>query len=597
MLSESDYIFAAMHGTQREPANLTEAINGPDAEEWLKAFGLEVAGLFHRGTVVVVRRSEATEYLKSGKRLLRFKVVLKLKLNDENEIASYKCRWVAQGFLATQGMYDEVYAPTLALESFRAIIQTAMQRGHKLFGFDVAQAFLYSPLRETIYCEIQPELRKALEKVGYGIGEDEIVRLDGSLYGIYQGAHDWAKLLAEILQDIGFVRGKREPCYFTRADGMIVSVYVDDGIVSCEKESQYRDALTQMRQNRIQKLTIKDLGLLRKVIGIQVEQDMRQIAIHQRQYIERIVADAFGVDTAAYASRDKWKVDRPYKASLPEAKIRPLREADATRYRSLVGGLLYLMLCTRPDMALAMSQLCKKTNAPTTDDQNKLTHVLMYAYVTRDLALKYEKSEREEVTCIVDADHASDKVTRRSRTGMLTYLGGGLMSWMSKLQGSIALSSMESELYALSAGSCQALGLLNKLHDLNYTCESYVCVSDSEAAINRCVNPVHVSKSKHIATRELFVCDEYDNRKMSLMKIDTYDNAADALTKELAAEIFIRHTNYLFASESERIVRYPERMKLKRKKKDEIEERPEIVLPQPQDRVEAWANDLYRSRE
>ena len=577
-----------------EPATLEEALHAdhPDRQKWLDAFRREVSGLFKRRTCVVVNRSEANEYLKQGKRFLRFKVVLKIKTNDEGIPSIYKCRFVAQGFLAVSGMYDEVYAPTLALESLRLLVQVSMQRGWHLYGFDVEQAFLYSPLKEVIYADVQPTLRKALKLVGYDIGDENIIRLDGSLYGIYQGAHDWIELFAKILVDIGFKRGRREPCIFWRDDNIILSVYVDDGTVACKKESQYVGLLQELRQNRIQNLVLKELGSLKKVIGIQVEQDLfteggiRYCALHQRQYIENVVKAHMG--DLQWSTREKWKVTRPYRADLPEHKIENLREADAKRYRSTTGALLYLMLCTRVDIALAMGNLCRHSGAPTTNDMAKLETVLMYVYTTQELALKYEESRNEQIECIVDANFASDKRSRKSATGALCYYGGGLMSWLHKIQGPRAQNTMEAELYALGTGATTALGLSHKLRDIKISAEdTYVLSSDSQAALQRCMNPIHISKSKHIATKELFVCDEYADRKLTLQKIDTFDNVADALTKELPVAAFTRHVDFMFAGESERKIKYPERMWVRTKKEDIIESRPDVdPALQPQNRSE-----------
>ena len=101
------------------------------------------------------------------------------------------------------------------------------------------------------------------------------------------------------------------------------------------------------------------------------------------------------------------------------------------------------------------------------------------------------------------------------------------------------------------------------------------------------MNPIHISKSKHIATKELFVCDEYADRKLTLQKIDTFDNVADALTKELPVAAFTRHVDFMFAGESERKIKYPERMWVRTKKEDIIESRPDVdPALQPQNRSE-----------
>ena len=125
---------------------------------------------------------------------------------------------------------------------------------------------------------------------------------------------------------------------------------------------------------------------------------------------------------------------------------------DITKYRSLVGALLYIAVCARPDIAVSTSILGRSVCTPSEADWVAAKRVVRYLLATKSYRLEYGNVDGNLV-CYSDADWAGDQKTRKSTTGLVFLLCGGAISWASRLQGSVTLSSMESEYVALSETS------------------------------------------------------------------------------------------------------------------------------------------------
>ena len=207
---------------------------------------------------------------------------------------------------------------------------------------------------------------------------------------------------------------------------------------------------------------------------------------------------------------------------------------DQTTYQSIVGSLLYAAIATRPDIAQAVGVVSKFNSKPTEAHLTAVKRILRYLKGTADQALKYEKSEDGALVGYSDADWAGDLDDRHSTTGNLFLMVGGPISWASKKQATVALSTSEAEYVALSSATQEVIWLRRLLTDLGQVPnEPTVMMEDNQGAIAIARNPVAHARTKHIDIRYHFVHEAVQEGTVDLCYCPTNDMFADLLTKSL----------------------------------------------------------------
>ncbi|MCO5582546.1 hypothetical protein L7F22_036443 [Adiantum nelumboides] len=206
-------------------------------------------------------------------------------------------------------------------------------------------------------------------------------------------------------------------------------------------------------------------------------------------------------------------------------------------YASAVGSLMYAMVATRPDIAFAegvasryMSNLGKK-------HWESVKCILRYLKGTKDLCICFGKSE----TCVhgfTDANFARHPDYRKSTSRYVFTFTGGAVSWISRLQKCVALSTTEAEYVAATEASKEALWLMRLVEELGIKSQVPVLHCDSQSAIMLARNPVFHAKTKHIEVKYHFIRSVLDDKSITLVKVHTDDNPADLLTKGLPVERF-----------------------------------------------------------
>lgn len=203
-----------------------------------------------------------------------------------------------------------------------------------------------------------------------------------------------------------------------------------------------------------------------------------------------------------------------------------------TVYRSLVGALLYVAVCARPDIAVSASILGRKVCSPTEADWTAAKRVLRYLKCTKSARIQY--SSDADLIGYSDADWARDPNTRRSTTGYVFLYAGGAVAWGSHLQHSVTLSSMESEWVALGKASQEAVWLRRILEDLGEKQNSSTCIlEDNQSCIHFVNSDRTTRRSKHIETKTNYVRELCEEDRLQLSYCPTDEMVADALTKPL----------------------------------------------------------------
>jgi len=206
-------------------------------------------------------------------------------------------------------------------------------------------------------------------------------------------------------------------------------------------------------------------------------------------------------------------------------------------YSTLIGSLMYLSVCTRPDISQAVGALARYMSKPTSAHWSVAKTVLRYLAGTPNYGITYGTGNRGlQVYC--DADYAGDIDTRRSTTGYAFILNGGAITWSSRLQPTVAASTTEAEYIAAASTAKEALWLRKLLKDLHFNIDTIAINADSQSAIKLIKNPIVSLRSKHIDVIHHFVRERTARNEISFEYIRTDNMVADALTKPVSSAKF-----------------------------------------------------------
>jgi hypothetical protein len=206
-------------------------------------------------------------------------------------------------------------------------------------------------------------------------------------------------------------------------------------------------------------------------------------------------------------------------------------------YASLVGSLLHLSVCTRPDIAQAVGALSRYMSCPTTSHWNAAKAVLRYLGSTRNYALRFS-GDQPGLVGYCDSDFASDVDTRRSTIGYTFILNGAAISWSSRRQQTVAASTTEAEYMSAAAAVKEALWLRKLLADFQVDCSPVNIKADSQSAIKLLKNPIHSQRCKHIDIIYHFARERVMRGEVCFDYVSTADMVADALTKAVPRDKF-----------------------------------------------------------
>ncbi|KXJ62466.1 hypothetical protein RP20_CCG008066 [Aedes albopictus] len=353
-----------------------------------------------------------------GRKVVGCRWVYKLKRNAAGEITKYKARLVAQGYSQKYGVdYDEVFAPVTSHTTLRVLLAVASKRRMTLKHFDVKTAYLYGDLDEEIFMRQPP---------GFAVKgrEDMVCRLKKSIYGLKQSARCWNQRLHSVLVEMGFEQSATDSCLYTKVVSgkrVYLLVYVDDIMIGCEDEAQIDSVYEQLKRY----FEVTNLGEPNDFLGLKIECKDRKYSVSVGGYIDR-VADRFGLREA---KRAKTPMEEGFASSEDESP----KLSDDNEYRSLVGALLYISVCARPDVAASVAILGRKVSSPSEADWVAAKRVVRYLKATKEWKLSYGDAGGQLVG-YSDADWAGDAGTRKSTTGFVFNYAGGAVSWVSRRQ-------------------------------------------------------------------------------------------------------------------------------------------------------------------
>jgi hypothetical protein len=344
---------------------------------------------------------------------------------------------------------DETYAPVARLESIRILLAYATYHCFKLYQMDMKSAFLNGPIKEGVYVEQPPDFIDSEYP-------NHVYKLSNALYGLKQAPRAWYECLRDFLITNGFKVGKVDPTLFTKTiakDLFICQIYVDDIIFGSTNKSTCEEFSRIM----IQKFEMSMMGEVKYFLGFQIKQLQEGTFIGQTKYIQDILKK-FGM-----------KNGKPIKTPMGTNGHLDLdtggKSVDQKVYRLMIGFLLYLC-ASRPDIMLFVGMCVRFQANPKQVHLRAVKRIMRYLVYTPKLGLWYPKGSTFDLIGYSDADYAGCKIDRKSTSGTCQFLGRSLVSWASKNQNSVALSTAEAE-YIVAGHCCaQLLWMRQTLRDM-----------------------------------------------------------------------------------------------------------------------------------
>ena len=313
-----------------------------------------------------------------------------------------------------------------------------------------------------------------------------------------------------------------------------MAVHVDDAPTGLAGADEWYEAfLTALKA----KFNFKE-GPLEWCLGVEVVHGGGSVLLRQTKYIKDVLA-RFGMQDCKPASvpLDPGSVFTTADAPQSEGERAEMRGLP---YRGLVGSLLYCAVGTRPDIAVAVSKISHVMSNPGPTHYRRALHVLRYLKGTMELGIRYSKGEVNNVlTAYSDADHGGCPDTGKSHSGYVCFVNRGPVSWMSKLQQPVAVSTTEAEYYAASYCASEIVFLRGILEDFQFEQkEATLLLEDNQGAVCLMKNEVMFSRAKHINVRYHQLRDFVKKKIINVQHCRTELMTADILTKLLPKATF-----------------------------------------------------------
>lgn len=499
-----------------EPTTVREALNSPDGEKWKQAMIDEYNALIENETW------ELTE-LPAGRKAIDTKWVYKLKRDGDGAVQRHKARLVVKGYSQVKGIdYDETYSPVARYSSIRFLLAMAVKFDLAIHQMDAVTAFLQGELNEEIYMN-QP--------VCFSDKSEKVCHLKKSLYGLKQSSRVWNNKLNSVLtQKLGYNRSSVDQCIYFRnseQNTIVLAVYVDDILIFGSNSTM----ITKLKKGLSQHFKMKDIGAVSSVLGMHIVRNTDgSISIDQKQYLKDVL-HRFNMTDSNPVNTPMDPNQRLSKDMCPTSD-EERAEMASIPYQEAIGCIMYAAQISRPDIGFAVSTLSRYNTNYGKAHWSAVKRVLRYLKGTIDMKLTYRKDSEGEMVGYCDADWAGDQDERRSTTGYAFQLQGGAVSWATRKQPTIALSSTEAEFMSMVAAIQEALWLKR------FECEIFISAPksiqlycDNQGAIQLATNSTYHARTKHIDVKNYFIREKLAEGVIKLNYRSTKEMIADIMTK------------------------------------------------------------------
>jgi len=515
-----------------DPQTHQESVECAEHKHWSKARQREREGLAKRDVLEMVPIPPGVKPMKS-------RYVYKTKRNRRGGVKKKKARMVVLGYGQKGDGSENYFAPVVKSITVRLLLAIAFMFSMFVHQLDVSNAFCYADIEGDVYVMPTPD---------YKLPPNYCFRLKKSLYGLRSSPRSWWKHLDKFIKSLHFKACILDPClYYMKYKGKLVllTIYVDDILIACTDI----EIVKEIKAKFCDKFDMDDMGELAHFLNVRVTRTARAMKLDQTVYAEKVLKqwesflgpkDKTRKSPLPNNTSDQLKADEPVYTQEEQEYV------DNFPYRPILGALLYLSMNTRPDIAYAVGVLSRYGSKPTLTTCKLMVYLMQYLRGTIEKGIEFSGS-KFDLHIFTDADWAGEQLSRKSTTGYVAFAVGGPIIWQSKLQATVATSSMQSEYQAMYAGMQELVWIRGVMTEIGLQ----ILVSkpspfflDSQSAEDLAKNPVYHKRSKHIEIKYHWI-REHVNPDMfntaRLIHVSTHEQSADMYTKALVGPTMIKH--------------------------------------------------------
>ena len=451
-----------------------------------------------------------------------------------------ECRLCVRNCVQETIDQGDVSISTTTLVTLRVLLLMTLSRCWTATACNISTAFLHAPMTERILIRPPSE---------YSPNGNCLWLLKRAMYGLKQVPALWQTHFTKVMTELGFHRCKTDSnldCHDSTE--LYVLRYVDDLLVcgTPELTKEFIDRLSQ-------EVLLKTESELKPQTSIDF---LGRTLKYNGDSIDVSMPTAYVTDLLKLCGmKDSKPSPTTGTSTVSKILLEPLDRNEHKKYRAIVGKLLWLALI-RPDIAYATKELTRDLTAPTTESITKVKCLLRYIAGTKDHCQRLcpnvtlESSNCTlDLDCYVKSDWAGCKSTRKSTSGTVVQILNSTVSFGSRTQGTIALSSNEAELYAIGQGTSEALYIRNLITEAKLAKSININIhTDSTVGKNMATRLGTNKKTMHVELRFRYVQELVGKRLIELRKIGTDCNCANVLTRYLHAELLRSHLKKLCVS-------------------------------------------------
>jgi hypothetical protein len=526
---------------------MDQAMKEPDSEQFQLAMLKEVKAHTDNGHWTIVRRDavpDGVDILPAVWAMRRKRRIM------TGEPYKWKARLNVHGGKQVHGInYWETYAPVIAWTTIRLYLIMALLNKKKTRQIDFVLAYPQA----DIECDLYMEIPRGFEF--HGSRKTHCLLLNKNLYGQKQAGRVWNEYLHDGLIARGFQQSAVDMClYYHQEYKVNLLIYTDDGILIGNDDSNIDAVIALLRAptKETRAFNMTDEGDLNDYLGVKVEyMENGTIKLSQPHLIQQVI------DDLGFNERTGGKPTPAASTIKLHRDLNGEERREEWHYRSVIGKLNFIEKSTRPDIAYAVHQCARFSNDPKLSHENAVKRIVKYLITTKDQGI-YLQPDDHSFDCWVDADFVGnwdrvnadvDPSTAKSRTGYIINYGGCPISWASKLQTDVALSTTEAEYNALSTSLREVIHLMQLVEEARekgwdtYTGVPQVhckVFEDNIGALEMAKLPKMRPRTKHLCTRLHHFRERVRLGLITVHHVATDLQIADLLTKPQPEPLFVR---------------------------------------------------------
>lgn len=519
---------------------------GDNIGKFKKAMDKEIESLTKRKTWTLVPRG--------NKKTIPGTWAFCIKRKPNRSLSKFKAHFCVRGDLQKKVNLapDDTYSPAINWSTIKTMPVLTQKLNLSTIHLDFSNTFAQTEIEEGKEVYLEPPPR-------YHTATDEILKLNKSLYGQIEAPQMWYKKLCAGLIQRGLLPSKIDPCLFIGAK-VCAAIYVDD-VIFFARDSNDDNSLIQTLTNDGDEYNWEHTveGDLHSFLGINIAQvekkdkqgnKMKGWKFTQRGLIDKILRSTKMQDCNPKHTPTKT-------TNVLGTNQEGMRLKEEWIYRSIVGMLLYLAATSQPDLSFAVHQCVPFTHAPKSSHEQAILCICRYLQATKDDGLIYWPTKNLQVDCYCDPDLAGlyavenphDPVSVKARTGYVIMIAGCPVSWVSKFQGLIALSTLEAKYISLSTSLRELIPLKTLLHEVcsNFGLKDQIpfvthstVYKDNNGALRLATTQATTPRTKHIAIQYHWFRTHVEDKTINIKKVDTKVQIVDIFTKGLNRDNFER---------------------------------------------------------